>query len=146
MAARKVNKDLTGSIFRALIARDPEFARQVEEAEVDGLHERQELVRAAIQRRALNVDDRSTRALEIMAATLLPEYGWLRLRGGSNGHGPDDDPLSMPLVKTELLTDGQLEQLVHLIEMGQGKKPNPELQNELAERRGLPPAVVDAPE
>lgn len=138
-----MNKELTGSVFRALTVRDPAFAALVEAAEAEGQQELADLTRAAIQRRALNVEDRSTRALEMLAATLLPEYAWLR-RKGSNGDGPDHDPLTAPLVKTELLTSGQIETLVVLIEMGQGKRPNPELQAELAERRGLaagPPVI-----
>lgn len=137
VAARSVNKEQTGTAFRRLMARDDDFAQAVAEAEAEGQQELRDLVRAAIQRRGLNVDDRSTKALEMMAATLLPEYSWLK-RNGANGHGDDGDPLRAPLVRTELLTSAQLEQLVTLIEYGQGKRPNPELQAEIAERRALP--------
>lgn len=134
-AAQHAHASLTGTAFRRLISRDQEFAQEVENAEAEGLLERIDLVRSALMRRALDPEEKSLRALEIEAATLLPDHRWLRKNGQNTGGEPDAERLVRQTVKRELLTDGQIEQLVTLLEYGQGLRQNPELEQELAEKR-----------
>ena len=133
VAARAAHKDLTGTAFRAIMHRDRAFAAKVAEAEAEGVQARVERIDGEFERRAFDETKPSLRALEILAATHHPDYLWLRRRG-STGTDGSQNGLQL-LIDPELLTRAQLEELVHLIEMGQGKLPNPELD---AERRGLP--------
>lgn len=140
VAARLAHPELTGTAFRGLASRDQAFAAQLQDAEAEGHGALQDLTRAAIQRRALSTEERSTKALEMQAATILPEYAWLK-RGGYRGG--DGDDMTVPFIDRTLLTRAQKEQLLLLIEYGQGQRPNPELE---AERRQIASAhpVIDA--
>lgn len=140
VAARMAHPELTGTAFRNLAGRDAGFNVQLQEAEAEGHGALQDLTRAAIQRRALSTDERSTKALEIQAAAILPEYAWLK-RGGYRGG--DGDEMTVPFIDRTLLTRAQKEQLLLLIEYGQGQRPNPELE---AERRHIASAhpVIEA--
>ena len=141
-AARLAHPDHTSSAFRRHANRDPEFAAQVEAAEREGHAARGDRISNEIQARAFNpATAGSARLLELLAATYAPDFSWLRTKGQPDSPGGDEDQL-LPMVNTELLTAPQLERLAELrdemivlIEMGQGKRPNP-----LLETKTLPPA------
>jgi hypothetical protein len=127
VAARLAHKGLTGTAFRGLEHRDPKFAQKVAAATREGALERLDLIDGEFEKRAFDPEKPNLRALELLAATHHPDYLWMRRGGGASGHeselGGTIDP--------ELLTRDQLAQLVHLVKMGQGLEPNPELRAEL---------------
>lgn len=139
-AAREAHKDLTGTAFRGIENREPKFAALVAAAEREGRLELGDRISSEFERRAFDTETKSMRALEILAATHHPDYAWLRRRGTTS---TDGEQLGLrAVIDPDLLTAGQLEELVTLIEMGQGKRENPEL---AAESRGLPSGdVIDA--
>jgi hypothetical protein len=128
-AARKAGKDLTGTMFRNLEHREEGFAIQAATAQREGAAVRADKIHEQFENRAFDADRPSMRALEVLAATHVDEYRWLRR--GAAARGPDGPGGSIEAaIDPELLTREQLLQLIELVKMGQGLIPNPELQHE----------------
>lgn len=140
-AARKVHKDLTGTAFRGIENREPKFRQQVEAAEREGQISRADRIDEQFDLRAFDPDRPNLRALEILAATHVEKYRWLRR--GAAARGPDGPGGVEAAIDPDLLTREQLLRLIELVKMGQGMIPNPELDRE-RERKQLNPGVIEA--
>jgi hypothetical protein len=76
LAARAIG--LTGSRMRAFLHREPERARQAEEASAEGATHYQERLKATARVLALDTQNPNPRVLEVELATHVPGYEHLR--------------------------------------------------------------------
>lgn len=104
-AARAVHETFTGSMFRAIGARDPDFADAYQQALEQGHPGLQDRVRKAWHETAL--EGKNPRLLWYLIVSTLPEAAWFR-----QGKADDDGKVTSDLTG---LTDAELADLRALV-------------------------------